>query len=132
LIEAAALSEFFEGRRIGEGKYLSLCPLCSSKSETLYLTDGRKGTLIYCHSGCDKEDVLAEVGLKLQDLFSNSHTFVKPPYDPAEDLHRVDIIRSFIKEKKEKGEPIRESDVVFANSVKARLKSHNCWKPLNV
>ena len=123
VISAEDLSQFYEGRRLGDGKYVAYCPLCASNSETLYITDGRKGTLIYCHSGCDKEEILKEHDIQLFQLFVNQKSKPKLPYDPTDDLIAVEIIRA------NRNEITSESDIAWAYSVKERLIAHNHWKP---
>lgn len=51
-------------------KYKACCPAHDDKSPSLSILfnpDGR--ILIHCHAGCDANDVLAELGLSLTDLY---------------------------------------------------------------
>jgi hypothetical protein len=125
--DAEALSQFYNARRLGEGKYTAVCPVCDSTSQTLYLTDGRKCTLIYCHSGCTKEQVLAAVGLKVSDLFANDMPYKRPPYDPKDDLANMVIIRAGIINDRLDGRECSDSDKVWIKGVVNRLKSNDCW-----
>ena len=64
------LSKLDKVKRTGAGRYIACCPSHDDKSPSLSireLDDGR--VLIHCFSGCDTANVLAAVGLTLEDLF---------------------------------------------------------------
>lgn len=45
------------------------CPAHEDRSPSLSVKQGKDGAVLYCHSGCPVEDVLAALGLTLADLF---------------------------------------------------------------
>jgi hypothetical protein len=48
----------------------ALCPACGGKSRKLSLTQGDDGrVLLHCFAGCQPHEVLAAVGLTVNDLF---------------------------------------------------------------
>lgn len=50
-------------------KAQGFCPCHDDKNASLSITMGRKCTLLYCHAGCRKEDIVQAAGLQMQDLF---------------------------------------------------------------
>jgi hypothetical protein len=60
-------------KRIGENRWQARCPAHGDRSPSLSvreLPDGR--VLVHCFAGCGVADVVAAVGLDLQDLFPPS------------------------------------------------------------
>ena len=58
------------------------------------LDDGR--TLVHCHAGCDVQEVLAALGLSLEDLYPPRSLSTTNPYKPVERPWRFqDILRVF-------------------------------------
>jgi hypothetical protein len=66
---ASELSSLLRGKRIGQGKYQAKCPAHDDRNPSLSIRDGKKGVLIQCWGGCEKEAVLEACGLKFSDLF---------------------------------------------------------------
>src|ERR687890_1786278 len=59
----------------GEG-YQALCPAHDDHDPSLSISEGEDGrALIKCFSGCETEEVVAELGLEMKDLFErrNGH-----------------------------------------------------------
>ncbi len=52
------------------GGYTALCPAHDDRNASLVISDGTKGTLVHCHAGCSTVEVLAAVGLGLDQLFA--------------------------------------------------------------
>lgn len=46
-----------------DGRAQCVCPAHADKQASLTISEGRKGTLFYCHAGCSLNDVLAAAGL---------------------------------------------------------------------
>jgi len=51
-------------------KYTARCPAHEDGHNSLAVAQGDKGIVIHCHAGCDKERVLALLGVSMQDLFN--------------------------------------------------------------
>lgn len=56
--------------RKGGGQYLAQCPCHDDKKASLALREGDKGIVLHCLAGCDTQDIVAKLGLGMQDLFS--------------------------------------------------------------
>lgn len=57
-------------RRAGAGKWMCKCPAHEDKTASLSIAqtdDGR--TLINCFAGCSPEQIMAAIGLKMEDLW---------------------------------------------------------------
>lgn len=48
-----------------------ICPAHNDREASLTVSKGDKGTVIYCHAGCETEKVLGAVGLSVKDLFED-------------------------------------------------------------
>jgi hypothetical protein len=58
-------------RQRGEG-YQALCPAHDDQDPSLSISQGDDGqALVNCFAGCETEDVVAELGLEMKDLFEN-------------------------------------------------------------
>lgn len=53
----------------GQGKWSACCPAHSDRHPSLSITEGDKGLLVRCWSGCTVESICLAVGLRLTDLF---------------------------------------------------------------
>lgn len=65
------IAQRFGGQKFkkqGKG-FRMLCPAHDDRNPSLSVTDGDKGTVLYCHAGCKAEAIAAAWGLKLSDLF---------------------------------------------------------------
>lgn len=50
--------------------YMARCPCHDDKKASLSISQGRNGGIVLkCHAGCSTEDITAELGLKMSDLF---------------------------------------------------------------
>ena len=59
--------------------YEAKCPSHDDKTPSLSINQGSDGALVKCHAECRTEDVVAEIGLKMSDLFNDSKVATKPP-----------------------------------------------------
>lgn len=67
---ASEIALVFRAKRSGRGRWRAVCPVHGGRhSGPLSIAEGHSGTIVKCFGGCDTEDVLAKVGLKLGDLF---------------------------------------------------------------
>src|SRR5436190_6297763 len=64
------------------GWWRATCPAHGSRADTLALTDAQDGLRVYCHAGCQPEDILAALR-RLELLVDESGGSGVPP-DPAE------------------------------------------------
>jgi DNA primase len=64
--------ERFEGATpCGDG-YMVKCPYHNDKTPSLSIREVENGNiLMYCHAGCETENIIAAVDLEWQDLFNN-------------------------------------------------------------
>lgn len=66
-------------REVKPGKYEGPCPLHGGKSGRGFLMTQFEGSVgVLCRGGCNTEEVLAAVGLKLRDLFSDGPDWQDP------------------------------------------------------
>jgi hypothetical protein len=58
-------------RPTGKSRYMARCPAHADKSPSLAISEGDDGRiLIHCFAGCNAPDVLAAMGLTINDLFA--------------------------------------------------------------
>src|SRR4051812_50150868 len=62
--------------------YRCRCPVHQSRGPTLALRDGPHGLIVYCHAGCSRDDVLAE--LRRLGLLDGNGEGTRWAPDPAE------------------------------------------------
>ena len=60
------------------GQFTARCPTHDDKQNSLSISEGEKGIVMFCHAGCATEDIVAAVGLHMEELF-NEKKF--PPAD---------------------------------------------------
>jgi hypothetical protein len=82
----AAVAERFHARPVGAG-FMAHCPgslhAHGDRHESLSISGGRNGrTVLHCWAGCDTQNVLAAVGLRLSDLFT------QPSSGPRQEMPR--------------------------------------------
>lgn len=56
-------------RQVGPGRYQALCPAHNDRGPSLSVRLDGDRILLHCHAGCSVEDVVAALGLSMQDLF---------------------------------------------------------------
>src|SRR5262249_61569798 len=76
-------------REVGPGQWSACCPAHPDGKPSLSIreTDDFR-LLVYCHAGCDIDDVMAEVGLQVGNLFPSDYARLKAvqagkPQSPA-------------------------------------------------
>jgi len=47
------------------------CPAHDDNRASLSVSDGKKGTVVFCHAGCEAKAICAAVGVQLADLFAD-------------------------------------------------------------
>ena len=101
MIKAEELaSSIPNSRKIAEGRYVAQCPVHGG-GDSFYISDGDKGTLLYCHAGCSVHSILKALDLNWQDLFGQPG--VRRKYDPSNDALVMALYRQQLKDKKEIG-----------------------------
>jgi hypothetical protein len=55
-------------KRTGNG-YICKCPSHEDKHASLKVSPGHKATVLFCHAGCTVDQVLAELGLRKEQLY---------------------------------------------------------------
>ena len=64
------LSRLDKVKRTGDGKYQSRCPAHDDRGPSLSIRETDDGrVLLHCFAGCSVHDVLAAVGMEINDLF---------------------------------------------------------------
>ena len=53
----------------GGDRAAATCPAHDDRAASLSVSRGTKGAVLTCQAGCDREDVLAAIGLRMADLF---------------------------------------------------------------
>ena len=115
MIRASDLcSRLNRARELGEGRWVAQCPVHQG-GDNLYVTDGDKGTLFFCHAGCKKEEILQAIGLTWRDLFTGKAP--RKIYDPSGDAMTLLIYRADVA----LGKNISSSDMRWVNAAGARL-----------
>ena len=104
-------------RELRDGRWVGQCPVHQS-GNNLYVSDGDKQTLFFCHSGCDKNEILKAIGLTWRDLFGKSAP--KRIYNPADDAISILIYRTDAA----LGKKISNSDARFINAAGKRLREN--------
>tara|TARA_R100001510_G_scaffold57759_1_gene67543 strand:- start:4149 stop:4538 length:390 start_codon:yes stop_codon:yes gene_type:complete len=120
VIDAAQIAQMIGGRRIGEGKYRGLCPVCGKNH--FYVSDGDRSTIMYCHAGASFKEICDALGIKQTDCAPGDYT--PPPYSPNDDIAVVTLAAVDL----HKGKTLSESDIRFVKKAKARLKKNNQWR----
>lgn len=63
------------GPLLGDGQQMFRCPSHDDRKASASLQEGHDGrALVYCHAGCDVEDLVEDLGLEMKDLFSEKRT----------------------------------------------------------
>ena len=66
------LAKFPDAEKSGDG-WAAKCPAHDDDSPSLSISEGDDGrTLLRCHVGCSVEKIVAEIGLKMSDLFADN------------------------------------------------------------
>ena len=120
MIDAAQIAQMIGGRRIGEGKYRGLCPVCGK--DHFYVTDGDKWTMLYCHAGATFQQLCDALSIKATDCAPGKYT--PPPYDPSNDMQTLALAIADLRKKKY----LSDSDKDFVKKAKRRLKKNNSWR----
>jgi putative DNA primase/helicase len=101
------VARFPGARRLADGKAEAPCPAHEDDDPSLSISAGTDGrTLVTCHAGCKREDVVAAVGLTMRDLFADdkpakaekSRIVATYVYRDADRSTRFEICRFFPKD----------------------------------
>lgn len=84
-----------EGVRKSGGSFMARCPAHDDSTASLSLTDGKEHPVVFhCHAGCERDAILAAIGLTWDDLCKprdNEHRGPREeawtPYGPAEAVY---------------------------------------------
>ena len=52
----------------GKNSFQAKCPCHDDRQASLTVSEGEKGLVLYCHSGCQTEDILKKIGLSFSDI----------------------------------------------------------------
>ena len=61
----------FEIKSETGGTYAAICPAHEDSDPSLHISQGDKGIVCHCKTGCTTEQIVTAIGLKLADLFDN-------------------------------------------------------------
>ena len=62
-----------DGVRRSTNGWMARCPAHDDKHPSLSISEGDKGLLIHCFSGCAAQDVCTALGINMRDLFYEHH-----------------------------------------------------------
>lgn len=68
-LSADAVVDRLDGARRSTGGWMAQCPAHDDDRASLRVSDGRKGTVLFCHAGCSFTDVCSALGIDRTDLF---------------------------------------------------------------
>jgi len=72
------LPRLVDVREVGPGQWSACCPDHDDDTPSLSIRETDDFTLlVYCHAGCDIDDVMAEVGLQVCNLFPSDYARLK-------------------------------------------------------
>ncbi len=61
-----------EGVRESNGSWKALCPAHDDREPSLSVSESNEGkAILHCFTGCDTEEIVAELGLEMKDLFQS-------------------------------------------------------------
>ena len=120
MISAAQIAQMIGGRKIGEGKYRGLCPVC--KKDHFYATDGDTCTMLYCFAGASFKEICDALGIRQTDCAPGDYK--PPPYDPSSDIEAIALAAVDLRKQKK----LSESDINFVKKAKARLQKNKQWR----
>lgn len=67
---AEDIAHHLGARRRGAG-WMAKCPAHDDRVASLSIMQGTKGTILNCHAGCRLEDICAEMGIRVSQLFED-------------------------------------------------------------
>lgn len=71
-----------DGVKPSGNNYIALCPAHDDKKQSLSVSTGEEGQiLVYCHAGCDTQEIVSAMGLSMSELFPNSKTEFSAIYE---------------------------------------------------
>lgn len=105
------LSNFKNVRRLGAGKYQAMCPCHADKRASLSITQSGDKVLMHCHAGCNTEEIVLRVGLKMSDLCGNSSKRILTWREKMGRVEAVYDYGSYVKVR-QKGKVIRYGRVI--------------------
>ncbi|MGF1472108.1 MAG: DUF3987 domain-containing protein [Rubrobacteraceae bacterium] len=74
------LLDRLEGVRESNGFWKALCPAHDDREQSLSVSEGDDGrALLRCFAGCEAEEIVAELGLQMKDLFECNGDVPAPP-----------------------------------------------------
>lgn len=90
-MEIAELLNRLDGVKArGNNKYQAKCPAHDDNRASLSIEDTGDKILLYCHAGCDTENVLGAIGLATKDLFkSNDSNYGIEFKQPKKQIEKV-------------------------------------------
>lgn len=89
------ISRFPKVRKIADGFMVS-CPAHADKNPSLHISEKGGKLLLFCHAGCDTDEILAKVGVKKADLFleqANCEPEAIYPYTDARGKLLFEVVR---------------------------------------
>ena len=94
IVEALTRATGTTARKQGRGWQVR-CPGHDDRIASLSVSEGEKGTVLYCHAGCSTDRILEAAGLSMSDLFSGNGKHADQPrqivaeYDYSDELGNV-------------------------------------------
>lgn len=83
-------------RSRGLGRWSARCPAHADKSPSLSIGESNTRILVHCFSGCEPEEIVTVLGLKLKDLFTdNPIPHGQRPTSKPQKLDLIDVAFQF-------------------------------------
>lgn len=111
----------------GKDRYLAICPAHEDKSPSLAIRQVDDRVLIHCFAGCSAPDIMASIGLTIDDLFEEKFVpsnGIKRPFPAIDILRAVKSDMVFLKlyaQKLKAGKMTSETDEKHLDFVTKRL-----------
>ena len=86
------VSRLFKAKKTGSDSWVACCPIHDDKNPSMTVREAENGKiLIHCFAGCEINDILASIGLTIQDVMPDSapdelRRSRKIPFSPADVL----------------------------------------------
>ncbi len=107
----------------GNDSFRATCPLCGGGS--FYATIGSKKIMLYCHSGCDYDDLVGAFGFRKEDLYIQNDFKKTKNWNYWKEQGQVDETLLFLKKEWAKqGDTFTDADRKEFAAAETRLKKY--------
>ena len=113
----------------GQIQYMAYCPAHETHHQSLAIafeSDGRP--LFHCYSGCSRHDILAAVGLSVDDIFPDgalAHRIA--PVTPPQSVQIDRTVLEIAKQTRESGGKLSKADLARERAAWLAAKKDQSW-----